>query len=101
MTLPEVLLWRALKGRNLDGLKFRRQQPIGPYFLDFYCPAIRLGVEVDGEGHSWGQRPEYDARRDRWIANAGVQVVRLRAALVLEDVQSAVATIRAAIHDRL
>ena len=52
LTLPEGLLWRALKGRKLDGLQFRKQHPLGPYILDFYCDAARLCVEVDGGTHS-------------------------------------------------
>jgi very-short-patch-repair endonuclease len=48
MTLPEVLLWQAVRGGQVGGLRFRRQHPIGPYVLDFYCPALRLAVEIDG-----------------------------------------------------
>ena len=47
MSLPEVLLWKAIKGRQLRGLQFRRQHPLGPYILDFYCGAEKLAVEVD------------------------------------------------------
>lgn len=50
-TKAEALLWESLRGRNLNKLKFRRQQPIKGYILDFYCEEIRLGVEVDGEIH--------------------------------------------------
>jgi very-short-patch-repair endonuclease len=51
MTLPEVLLWQELRGGKLDGLQFRRQHPVGPYILDYFCTAARLAVEVDGRGH--------------------------------------------------
>jgi Protein of unknown function (DUF559) len=47
MTLPEIVLWQALGKGRLAGLRFRRQNPIGPYILDFYCPSARLAVEVD------------------------------------------------------
>jgi very-short-patch-repair endonuclease len=50
-SLPEGLLWRCLRGRRLEGLRFRRQHPAGPYVLDFYCPALRLAVEIDGDTH--------------------------------------------------
>src|SRR5438874_3677081 len=50
MTLPEIVLWQALR-RSLLGLRFRRQHPIGPYVLDFYCPSARLAIEIDGLAH--------------------------------------------------
>jgi very-short-patch-repair endonuclease len=53
MTAPELKLWRELRLRP-DGLKFRRQHPVGPYVLDFYCPAARVAIEVDGAVHSMG-----------------------------------------------
>jgi very-short-patch-repair endonuclease len=67
-TLPEGLLWQQLRTRPGD-LKFRRQHPIGFYVVDFYCPAARLIVEVDGESHGMGNRPARDARRDRWLGS--------------------------------
>ena len=98
MSLPEVLLWRALKGRKLDGLHFLRQHPVGPHILDFYCDAAKLCVEVDGYTHGTGDRPERDEHRDAWLAEQGVRTLRLPAALVLDDVDDAVATIRQALE---
>ena len=94
MSLPEVLLWRALKGGALDRLQFRKQHPVGPYVLDFYCHAAKLAVEVDGASHGFGDRPDRDARRDAWLAAQGVVTVRLSAALILRDVDAAVRAIR-------
>lgn len=71
MTLPEGMLWQMLRQRP-DGLKFRRQHPIGRYVVDFYCPAARLVIEVDGESHSRGDRPERDHQRDAWLKIAGI-----------------------------
>jgi very-short-patch-repair endonuclease len=65
MTLPEVILWHWLRQRP-DGLKFRRQHPTGPYVLDFFYSDARLAIEVDGEAHSRGNRPERDIGRDQW-----------------------------------
>jgi very-short-patch-repair endonuclease len=93
MSLPEVLLWRALKGRKLEGLHFRRQHPIGPYVLDFYCETVRLAVEVDGGSHGFGDRPMRDERRDAWLRRQGIDTLRLSASLVLRDVDDAVRTI--------
>jgi very-short-patch-repair endonuclease len=88
-SLPEGLLWQQLRTRPGD-LKFRRQHPIGPYIVDFYCPAARPVVEVDGESHDMGDRPARDARRDCWLRERGLRVVRLDAADVMKDVGSAV-----------
>src|SRR3990167_1104689 len=89
MSLPEVLLWRQLRGRRLEGLRFRRQHPLGPFILDFYCAEAKLAVEVDGASHHVGSRPERDAYRDRWLAESGVRTLRLPASYVLSDLNSA------------
>jgi very-short-patch-repair endonuclease len=90
LTLPEGLLWRAIKGGKVDGLKFRKQHPIGPYVLDFYCHGASLCVEVDGASHGFGNRPELDARRDGWLAAKGIRTLRISASLVLDEVDDAV-----------
>ncbi|WP_307083476.1 endonuclease domain-containing protein [Sphingomonas faeni] len=56
MTLPEIALWRALR-TNEEGLRFRKQHAAGPYVLGFYCAPARLAIEVDGEAHNQGDRP--------------------------------------------
>jgi very-short-patch-repair endonuclease len=89
LSLPEVILWRALRAKPA-GLRFRRQHPAGRYILDFFCPSARLAVEVDGEAHGRGDRPERDAVRDEWLAAQGVRVVRVRAADVLGDLEAVV-----------
>ena len=89
LTLPEGLLWRALRQRP-DGLKFRRQHPCGPFVLDFYCESARLGIEVDGAAHAMGDRPERDVARDRWLEEHGVRVLRIPARDVLGDLDSVV-----------
>ncbi|MCX7588689.1 endonuclease domain-containing protein [Phenylobacterium sp. 58.2.17] len=96
LSLPEGLLWRAIKARQVNGLHFRKQHPIGPYVLDFYCDELKLCVEVDGQGHGTGDRPLRDELRDHWLSQRGVRTLRLRASLILEDLDAAVATIRAA-----
>ena len=85
MTLPEVILWGRLRRGGLAGVQFRRQHPAGPYILDFYCPAARLAVELDGAAHAFPDRVQHDARRDAWLAEQGVRVLRLAAAAVLDD----------------
>ena len=85
MTPPEVMLWLRLRGVG-DGLpRFRHQHAMGPYVLDFYCPAARLAVEVDGWGHNIGDQPARDKVRDAWLAARGIAVQRIPASDVLAD----------------
>ncbi|HEY0104603.1 MAG TPA: endonuclease domain-containing protein [Rhizomicrobium sp.] len=83
MSLPEILLWQAIRGRKLSGLLLRRQHPVGPYILDFYCAPARLAIEVDGASHE--TRADHDARRDAWLAEQGMRVLRIPALDVLKD----------------
>ena len=89
MSLPEVLLWQALRDRPA-GLKFRRQQAAGRFVADFYCHSAELSVEVDGECHSYGDRPARDAARDATLDRIGVHVLRIPARDVLSDVEGVV-----------
>ena len=84
MSLPERLLWRELKGRA-GGLKFRKQHPVGPYVIDFYCASAKLGVEIDGIAHDMGDRPKRDQVRDAFIREQGIEVVRYVATDVLRS----------------
>ncbi|NBB17528.1 DUF559 domain-containing protein [Caulobacter sp. SLTY] len=99
-SLPEGLLWQHLRGRQLEGLKFRRQHPMGPYVLDFFCPALGLAVEIDSQWHYGPGREEHDAIRDTWLKRRGVTVLRLPAQLVLSDMSSTIDTILGSIADR-
>ena len=85
MTLPEVVLWQALRQGRLAGLRFRRQHPIGPYILDFFCPAAGLAVEVDGVAHDGADQVRHDERRQAWLAQRGVTTLRIGAIDVLQD----------------
>ena len=92
LTLPEGLLWRVLRTRP-RGFKFRRQHPIGWYIVDFYCPAAKLVIEVDGEGHSMGDAPRHDEIRDDWQRKQGLRVIRFAAADMMSDLDSVVTAI--------
>lgn len=89
MTLPEILLWQALRQRP-GGLKFRRQHPAGDYILDFYCTAARLAVEIDGSTHDHPRSADRDEARTHWLAAQGVVVLRIPAQEVLRDVGSVI-----------
>ena len=85
MTLPEVVLWDCLRQGRLNGLRFRRQHPIGAYILDFYCSSAKLAVEIDGEGHAHPRQASHDGARDRWLASQGVRMLRFPATAVLDE----------------
>ena len=76
LTNGERKLWNALRRCQLLGSNFRRQHPIGPYVLDFYCPAIRLAVERDGGQHTYESNRLRDDRRSRWLVENGRKVIR-------------------------
>src|SRR5262249_1953643 len=80
LSLPEVLLWDQLRKHRANGLRFRRQHPIGPYILDYYCSSARLAVEVDGAHHDDLGQICHDARRDSWLAERRIRVMRIAAA---------------------
>jgi very-short-patch-repair endonuclease len=84
MTLPERLLWREIRDRRL-GPRFRRQVPMEPYVVDFYCPQARLIMEVDGEFH--GERQVEDARRNARLESRGYRVIRFQATEILVDLE--------------
>ena len=85
LTPPEARLWLGLRGRRLNGFKFRRQHPIGPYILDFYCAAAKLAVEVDGAIHETEGQARHDQRRTAWLMERGVRVIRVRAVDVRDE----------------
>ena len=95
MTPSENVLWQALKGRQLDGLRFRAQHPVGRFILDFYCPEHKLVIEVDGDIHE--TNPERDKERSAYLAAFGYKVVRLHNAEVLADLPAALNVIRNAV----
>ena len=97
MTLPEVLLWRLLKLRP-HGLKFRRQHPIGPYVVDFYAPAVKLAIETDGVVHDRGDAPARDMRRDHWLNEQGITMLRIAARDVLSSPEAAAEAIVGAVQ---
>ena len=85
MSLPEVILWEHLRRGGLGGMRFRRQHPVGPYVLDFYCAASRLAIEVDGAAHDLPGQIHHDIRRDAWAASRGIRTLRIAASDVLDD----------------
>jgi valyl-tRNA synthetase/very-short-patch-repair endonuclease len=99
MPPSEAMLWRVLKDRP-GGYKFRRQHPAGDYVLDFFCPAAGLAIEVDGEAHGRGNRPERDTARDAFLEACGVETLRIPARDVFGDLDAVVAAIVARVKKR-
>jgi very-short-patch-repair endonuclease len=85
MTDPEVMLWSRLRRRLAGEPVFRRQHPIGPYILDFFCPAAKLAVEIDGHLHGEPEQLAHDQRRDAWLMSQGLAVHRIPASSVIAD----------------
>ena len=77
-TPAEAALWRILKGNQIEGLRWRRQFSVGPYILDFYCPRLRLCIELDGEQHYTVEGVDHDDNRTEWLwREKGIRVVRI------------------------
>ena len=97
-TEAEQVLWGALQKKQVAGLKFRRQHPVGRFVLDFYCPSIKLVVEVDGGIHD--SQLERDAARTRALEAYGHQVLRFTNDEVMRNLPSVLQRISAAASDR-
>ena len=84
LSLPEMLLWQILRVKRRE-LRFRKQHAIGPFVADFYCPAARMVIEIDGAVHDASQ--DADERRDAYMRSLGLRVVRIPAAEMLSNPQ--------------
>ncbi len=94
------MLWQRLKG-SPHGLRFRKQHPIDPYIVDFYCSAARLIIEVDGEMHEMGDNPQHDDTRELFLKRSGYSIVRIAAKDVMIDANAAVESILALVASPL
>ena len=96
----EAILWRAVRRDQLEGLSFRRQHPIGPYVLDFYCPEIRLGIEIDGGQHSLPKEVAKDSVRTEWLASKKIRMLRFWNNDALENIHGVLSEIARVANDR-
>jgi very-short-patch-repair endonuclease len=96
-TDAEQLLWRLLRNRRLAGFKFRRQHPVPPYTLDFYCDAKKLAIELDGGQHFTEEARAHDEIRTGFLASRGIQVLRFWNDIVLTETDA----VLEAIHNTL
>ena len=89
-TAAEATLWKLLRNKQVESLKFRRQHSIGNYILDFYCPQLQLAIELDGEVHSGTYSEEKDRERDSFLNHQGIQVIHFENRWVYEYPQDIV-----------
>ena len=92
LTPAEALLWSALKNKQLEGLRFRCQHPVGNFILDFYCPSCKLVVEVDGKIHD--RQTEYDDARTTKLTEYGYKVLRFSNEQVMKNLPKILAEIK-------
>ncbi|NEQ65287.1 MAG: endonuclease domain-containing protein [Symploca sp. SIO2D2] len=76
MTKAEFRLWQKIKGKQLAGVKFRRQYSVDRFIVDFYCTELKLAIEVDGESHFREGVQEYDKERQAFIESVGIRFLR-------------------------
>ena len=89
MPQPEQVLWYYLKGKNLKDYKFRRQYSVDSYILDFYCPKLRLAIEIDGDSHFIDDNAVgYDQKREEFLAKQNVNVIRFTNSDVTENINA-------------
>ena len=88
MTDAENLLWSRIRRKQLKGLQFYRQKIIGSYIADFYCPKLKLVIEVDGGQHYSAEGKENDRMRDAYMQGAGITVIRFSDRDVLKNLEA-------------
>ena len=89
----EQLIWYYLKGKHLHGFKFRRQYSVGPFVIDFYCPELRLAIEIDGDSHFQKGAEECDKRRQKYIEKHNIQFLHFNNVDVYKNIDGVLETI--------
>jgi very-short-patch-repair endonuclease len=100
MTPEEHILWSSLRGRKLMGLKFHRQFSVGRFILDFYCPFLKLAIELDGAQHEASDARIYDQERDVILQSHKIHIMRFSNRELAEP-ETVLCTIRRSCHQRL
>lgn len=94
-TESEELLWSRLRGRQFNRLKWRRQHPVGPFVLDFYCDWARLAIEIGGGVHRIPEVAHRDRERQEWLEAEGIRVVRVSSEQVMTEIEGVLVVIAA------
>jgi very-short-patch-repair endonuclease len=90
----EVILWSRLKNKALDGYKFRRQYSIGKFVINFYCPRLKLAIEVDGDSHFSEKSEPYDKERQRFIESFKISFLRFTNKDIYENLDEVLGAIK-------
>ena len=93
LTSAEATLWNLIKGKRLDGRKFRRQHSIGQYIVDFYCPSEKLAIELDGDHHFSSGGHELDQEKEKFLNIQGIRVLRFENDEVFQATEAILETI--------
>ena len=101
LTDAEQYLWRRLRRKQILGVQFHRQKPIGNYIVDFYAPTAQLVVEVDGSQHAELTQAKYDERRSKYLENLGLRVLRFDDRPVLLELDAVAQEIYRAVNEML
>ena len=101
MTRAEIILWSRLRSKKIDGYKFRRQQPIFDYVVDFYCDELKLIIEVDGEIHFLSEKTDSDIKRDKLLKINGYHILRLSNLEIETEIDSTIYKLRSFISTNL
>ncbi len=88
MTKAEKMLWDKIKGKQIESCKFRRQYSVAQFIIDFYCPELKLAIEIDGESHFQEDAVKYDQERQIFIESAGIIFLRFTNNEVFEKLNS-------------
>jgi len=100
MTLPEKRLWSRIRRKQINNLQFYRQKVLGHYIVDFYCPAAKLVIEVDGGHHFLPENMFYDQERTNYLESLGLRVVRFTNREVLSNIAGVIEMLSEVIKNR-
>jgi very-short-patch-repair endonuclease len=89
-TKSEIILWLKLKNKQLYNYKFIRQKPVDNYILDFYCPELKLGIELDGYSHELAEVFHKDLKKEKRLNNLGIAILRFKDAQVFNDIENVI-----------
>ena len=98
-TETENILWEYLRNKKLDELKFKRQYSIDHYVLDFYCPELKLAIELDGKIHLKKEVKNHDENREGYLSEFGIKILRIKNEMVLTDIEKALEIIEQKIRE--
>lgn len=100
-TPAEAVMWQILKGDKLLGTRWRRQFSVGPYILDFYCPSLKLAIELDGALHYTDSGYHHDSVRENFLSDLGIEVLRFENKTIWNGQEAIIESVTRKIEERL